>query len=155
MQPPVKLSYPPDTSRSGFTLLEVMIALAIFAIGSLGVAYMLVSGFDTSADSTDLTGGYEVAQSALGLMRASGGNVLQFNGLNTSSNNIPAGATGMVASAISTWSSMVAALPSGYGTISVQSLQGNSLCPCAGLVSVFWQVNGQQEEYTVQSILGY
>ncbi len=72
--------YSPQQPEQGLTLIETMIALAIFAIGSLGILAILMTGFSTSAEGNNLTGGYQIAQNALGLIRANGSNALQFNG---------------------------------------------------------------------------
>lgn len=159
MQHAINTERPPERSlthaETGFTLIEVMVALAIFAIGSLGVAYMLMSGFDTTAESTDLTSGYEVAQSAIGLIRANGANAIQFNGAAVTGSSVASNATGAVASAISTWAGVVGGLPSGQGDITVSSLQNNGQCPCSATISVYWQQTGQNKNYAVQTIVGY
>ena len=154
----------PPPSEQGFTLIETMIALAIFAIGSMGVLAILMTGFSTSAEGNHLTGGYEIAQNAIGLIRANGGNALQFNGAavsKTGSVTIPGGANTVVAQAISSWKNMMhpaalpPTLPSANGQIAVVSLQGNGMCPCTATISVGWQSNGTSEAYTVQTIVGY
>ncbi|MEB8490777.1 type IV pilus modification PilV family protein, partial [Acidithiobacillus ferriphilus] len=93
----------PQPSEQGFTLIETMIALAIFAIGSMGILAILMTGFSTTAEGNNLTGGYEMAQNAIGMIRANGSNALQFDGAavsKTGSVTIPGSANTVVAQAI-------------------------------------------------------
>ena len=141
-----------------------MIALAIFAIGSMGILAILMTGFSTTAEGNNLTGGYEMAQNAIGMIRANGSNALQFDGAavsKTGSVTIPGSANPVVAQAIVSWKNMLhpaalpPALPSANGNIAVISLQGGGMCPCTATISVGWLSNGTPEAYTVQTIVGY
>jgi type IV pilus assembly protein PilV len=154
----------PQPSEQGFTLIETMIALAIFAIGSMGILAILMTGFSTTAEGNNLTGGYEMAQNAIGMIRANGSNALQFDGAavsKTGSVTIPGSANTVVAQAIVSWKNMLhpaalpPALPSANGNIAVISLQGSGMCPCTATISVGWLSNGTPEAYTVQTIVGY
>ena len=154
----------PQRPEQGFTLIETMIALAIFAIGSLGILAILMNGFSINAEGNDLTGGYQIAQNTIGLIRANGSNALQFNGAavsNSGTVTVPGSANTVVAQAISTWKNMLyppglpPALPSASGSITVLSLQGNGMCPCTATVSISWLLNGTPETYSVQTIVGY
>ncbi len=141
-----------------------MIALAIFAIGSMGILAILMTGFSTTAEGNNLTGGYEMAQNAIGMIRANGSNALQFDGAavsKTGSVTVPGSANTVVAQAIVSWKNMLhpaalpPALPSANGNIAVISLQGGGMCPCTATISVGWLSNGTPEAYTVQTIVGY
>jgi type IV pilus assembly protein PilV len=154
----------PQQPEQGFTLIETMIALAIFAIGSLGILTILMNGFSINAEGNNLTGGYQIAQNAIGMIRANGSNALQFNGAavsNTGTVTVPGSANTVVAQAISTWKNMLyppglpSAFPSASGSITVLSQQGNGICPCTATVSVSWKLNGTPETYSVQTIVGY
>lgn len=155
----------PQQPEQGFTLIETMIALAIFAIGSLGILTILMNGFSINAEGNNLTGGYQIAQNAIGMIRANGSNALQFNGAaisNTGIPTVPGSANTVVAQAISpTWKNMLyppglpSALPSASGKIMVISQQGNGMCPCTATVSISWLLNGTPETYSVQTIVGY
>lgn len=145
-------------AEQGFTLIEAMAALVVFVIGALGITAILMTSLSTSSEGTNLTGGYEVAQNAVGLIRASGSNAMAFNGTEVSSNgivNIPNSATAIVASSISTWASMVRALPQGSGSIAVNSVEASGTCPCAVTVSVNWTQGGTPETYSIQTQAGY
>ncbi|MCL4525750.1 MAG: prepilin-type N-terminal cleavage/methylation domain-containing protein [Gammaproteobacteria bacterium] len=154
----------PQRPEQGFTLIETMIAMAIFAIGSLGILAILMNGFSINAEGNNLTGGYQIAQNAIGLIRANGSNALQFNGAavsNSGTVTVPGSANTVVAQAISTWKNMLyppglpPALPSASSSITVLSLQGNGMCPCTATVSISWLLNGTPETYSVQTIVGY
>ncbi len=155
----------PHAPEQGFTLIETMIALAIFAIGSMGILAILTNGFGTTAESNNLTGGYEMAQNAIGMIRANGGNALQFNGAvvsKTGSVTMPGSANTVVVQAINSWKNMLhpaalpPLLPAASGQIAIVPLQGSGMCPCAATISVGWlSSNGIPETYTVQTIVGY
>ncbi|MBU2761224.1 type IV pilus modification PilV family protein [Acidithiobacillus sulfurivorans] len=136
-------------TQAGLTLIEAMAALAIFAIGSLGILSIFLSSFAMTNQNQNLTSGYEIAQSAMGVLRANGAQALSLNGatVNASQN-----------SNNTTLLNPVSAVMSAYGmpaqsqvTLAVTSLNGNG-CPCTATVTVTW---GGAQTYTTQSIVGY
>ncbi len=52
-------------SEKGFSLLEVMIALLIMAVGLLGVGAMMASAIQTNAQASHLTEAYQIAQAEM------------------------------------------------------------------------------------------
>lgn len=140
---------PSLTAQAGLTLIEAMVALAIFAIGSLGILSLFLGSFALSDQNQNLTSGYEIAQSAVGVLRANGGNALSLNG-----------ATVNATQAISPLLSPVSQVMSAYGmppqtqvSLTVTPLNGASQCPCSATVSVSWGNNSQS--YSTQTVVGY
>ena len=135
--------------QTGLTLIEAMVALAIFAIGSLGILSILLSSFSMSAQNQNLTSGFEIAQSATGVLRANGAQALTLNGATISASQ----ASNSLLNPVSQVMSAYGMPPQGQVTLSVISLDNNGLCPCTATVSVSWG-NGAQT-YTTQTIVGY
>lgn len=139
------------SDQSGLTLIEAMVALAIFAIGSLGILSLFLGSFSMSAQNQNLTSGYEIAQSAVGVLRANGANALSYNGITVSATNPPSSTSALYP---------VAQVMSAYGmppnakvAFTVSSLNnGTTTCPCSATVSVTW---GNGQTYTTQTIVGY
>jgi type IV pilus assembly protein PilV len=135
-------------TQAGLTLIEAMAALAIFAIGSLGILSIFLSSFAMTNQNQNLTSGYEIAQSAMGVLRANGAQALSLDG-----------ATASASQASNSLLNPVSAVMSAYGmppqskvALAVTSLNGNGLCPCTATVTVTW---GGAQTYTTQSIVGY
>jgi len=139
-----------DYFQAGLTLIEAMAALAIFAIGSLGILSIFLSSFAMTNENQNLTSGYEIAQSAMGVLRANGAQALSLDGATVSASQ----------ASNNTLLSPVSAVMSAYGmppqsqvSLTVTSLNNNGLCPCTATVSVSW--GGGAQTYTTQSIVGY
>ena len=136
------------STENGLTLIEAMVALAVFAIGSLGILSIYLGTFSSAQQNQDLTSGYEIAQSAMGILRANGANALSLNG-----------ATATPTQVSSSLLSPVSQVMSAYGmpaqtqvSLSVNSLNGNGQCPCSAAVTVSWAGG---HVYSTQSIVGY
>ncbi|MEY2342044.1 prepilin-type N-terminal cleavage/methylation domain-containing protein [Acidithiobacillus sp. IBUN Pt1247-S3] len=134
--------------EKGLTLIEAMVALAVFAIGSLGILSIYLGTFSSAQQNQNLTSGYEIAQSAMGVLRANGANALSLNGASITQS-----------SASNTLLDPVSQAMSAYGmptqsqvSLTLSSLNGNGLCPCSATVSVSWAGGNQ---YSTQSIVGY
>lgn len=138
-----------DCPQAGLTLIEAMAALAIFAIGSLGILSIFLSSFAMTNQNQNLTSGYEIAQSAMGVLRANGAQALKLN--NTSVSASPA--TSLLLSPVSAVMSAYGMPPQSKVNLAVTSLNNNGLCPCTATVSVSW--GGGAQTYTTQSIVGY
>lgn len=137
------------STQAGLTLIEAMAALVIFAIGSLGILSLFFSSFAMTNQNQNLTSGYEIAQSAMGVLRANGAQALSLNK-----------ATVSASQASKTLLNPVSAVMSAYGmppksqvSLTVTSLNNNDRCPCTATVSVSW--GGGAQTYTTQSIVGY
>ncbi len=52
-------------NEKGFSLMEVMIALVIMAVGLLGIGTMMASAVQTNAQASHLTEAYQIAQAEM------------------------------------------------------------------------------------------
>ncbi|HUW98585.1 MAG TPA: prepilin-type N-terminal cleavage/methylation domain-containing protein [Acidiferrobacter sp.] len=144
----------------GFTLIENMVALAIFAIGIMAVVFLLLEGMAMSKGGQSLTQAYIAAQEMVGMLRAdaNGGNALGYNGINTVLPAGGVGATGVELANITTWEESLAYLPGlggttgGRGTVAVKAV-GVAGCPCEATVTVYW--TGGLNSYVLQTMVGY
>lgn len=137
------------SGQTGLTLIEAMAALAIFAIGSLGILSLFLGSFSMSAQNQNLTSGYEIAQSAVGVLRANGAQALTLDGATVSATQ----ASNSLLSPVSQVMSAYGMPPQSQVSLGVASLNGNGQCPCTATISVSWG-NGAQT-YTTQTIVGY
>jgi len=136
-------------SESGFSLIEAMVALAIFAIGSLGILSLFLGSFGSSAQNRNLTAGFEIAQSAVGALRADGSNALSMNGATVT----PSGASTTTLAPVAAMMSAYGMPPQSQVSVTVSSLQGTQQCPCSATVTVAWGQGAQS--YQTQTIVGY
>jgi type IV pilus assembly protein PilV len=146
----------------GFTLIENMVALAIFAIGITAIVYLLLNGIGLSRSSQSLTGAYIGMQEMAAMIRADGGEALQYNGVNTAvASSFPSTSYPIADSNVASWANTLAELPGapgtgkgGYGTITVYPTLWATpgQCPCWATITVYW-ANG--DSYAVQTIVGY
>lgn len=147
------------SGAAGFTLIENMIALAVFAIGMMGIVYMMLNGVGLSRTSQSLTQAYVAAQEIIGMMRAAGPGIYQYNNVNTK-NGAPSAST-VAGQNISTWMQSLQYLPGsgaihgGYGQITITPEAGVSvgLCPCNAQVTITW--DGGRKSYVVETVVGY
>jgi prepilin-type N-terminal cleavage/methylation domain len=138
-----------DSTQAGLTLIEAMAALAIFAIGSLGILSIFLSSFAMTNQNQNLTSGYEIAQSAMGVLRANGAQALSLNGATVSASQ----ASNALLDPVSAVMSAYGMPPQSQVSLALTSLNNNGLCPCTATVSVSW--GGGAQTYTTQSIVGY
>ncbi len=136
------------SGQTGLTLIEAMAALAIFAIGSLGILSLFLGSFSMSAQNQNLTSGYEIAQSAVGVLRANGAQALTLDGATVSATQ----ASNSLLKPVSQVMSAYGMPPKAQVTFAVTPLNGTTTCPCSATVSVTW---GNGQTYTTQTIVGY
>ena len=136
------------TAESGFTLIEAMVALVIFAIGSLGILSLLLNSFAMSAQNRNLTSGYEIVQSAVGVLRANGAQAMSLNGATVNANQAGNALLDPVSQAMSAYGMP----PQSQVSLTVTPLNGAAQCPCSATVSVSW---GNGQSYATQTMVGY
>ena len=135
------------TAESGLTLIEAMVALVIFAIGSLGILSLFLGNFAMSAQNQNLTSGYEIAQSAIGVLRANGAQAMSLNGATVNANQAGNSLLDPVSQAMSAYGMP----PQGQVSLTVTPLNGAGQCPCSAAVSVIW---GNGQSYATQTTVG-
>ena len=135
-------------SEAGLTLIEAMAALAIFAIGSLGILSLFLGSFAMSAQNQNLTSGYEIAQSAVGVLRANGAQAMSLSGATVSANQ----ASNSLLDPVSQVMSAYGMPPQSQVSLTVAPLNSAAQCPCSATVSVSW---GNGQSYTTQTVVGY
>jgi type IV pilus assembly protein PilV len=144
---------PSPSSEGGFSLIELMVALTIFAIGLLGLAYLQVALIRQNSGAQYMAQASLAANQMLGTIWAAGrSNLGNFNGMNTCTNSLPgAGNAAVVAAA---WSTFVAnTLPQGCGSVQFYTPNGSATTgtnitpPAIATVSVQWgtPMGGQQQ----------
>ena len=142
----------------GFTLIENMVALAIFAIGVLAIAYLLMDSMGLARNSRGLTGATIAAEDMAGMIRADDAHALAYNGISTPGAAGSGGAGSMEALNVAHWEQILAQLPgsaaaSPAGQVQVAPAIANTVtCPCQATISVSW---GHNDHYVLQTMVGY
>lgn len=150
-------------SVSGFTLIENMIALAIFAIGVLAIGYLVVDGMGLAKTGQGETGAYIAAQEIIGMLRGDSAGAINYN-VSLSSTNPPIGGSPEDVN-LETWWAALTQLPGAAGSstiaatgqprvqasIQVSSIFGNNQCPCNALITESWG----QNHYVVATTVDY
>jgi len=156
----LRRSHKRPAKAGGFTLIENMVALAIFAIGIMAIVYLLLEGMAMSKGGQSLTQAYIAAQEMVGMLRADAysNSALSYNGINTTLPNGGVGGSSIEQSNIMTWEKSLAYLPGsggtvgGHGTVTVLPV-GAAGCPCEATITVYW--TGGLNSYVVQTMVGY
>ncbi len=147
----------------GFTLIENMIALAVFAIGVLAIGFLIVDGMGLAKTGQGETGAYIAAQEMIGMLRGDSTGAINYN-VNLSSTNPPTGGTPEDVN-LETWWAALTQLPGTSGSptiaatgkprlqasIQIQSVFGTNQCPCNALITESWG----QNNYVVATTVDY
>jgi len=153
---------PYRTKQHGFSLIEVMVAMIIFAIGLLGVAGLMASNMGFTSSSQFRTQANFLAYDILDRMRTNP-TVARTGAYNTGFGDNPAGAScyntactpGAIATAdLAEWKgSLSTMLPSGQGSVELITVGGRPI----HVVRVRWQessaIEGELPTLTVRSEL--
>lgn len=154
---------PAMRSASGFTLIENMIALAVFAIGVLAIGFLIVDGIGLAKTGQGETQAYIAAQEMIGMLRGDSAGAINYN-VNLSSTSPPTGGSPEDVN-LETWWAALSQLPGTSGSptiaatgkprlqasIQVVSTFGNNQCPCNALITESWG----QSSYVVATTVDY
>lgn len=107
--------------QSGFTLLEVLIAILVLSIGLLGLAGMMASSMRNSHSAYQRTQATWLAYDMIDRMRVNrAAAIASTNNYNIAIGTATSSSTGMAGTDVTGWKTMVAnALPAGDGSVAV------------------------------------
>ena len=138
-----------DRSEAGFTLIEVMIAMAIFAFGLLALAALQVAALKLSSDSQYVTQANLLANEMVGMMWGSptAAGVSAYDNIDTqSTTSMPS--TGIAASNAQVWKADIESqLPGGRGQVDVSGT--------AVTITLSWQGRTGLRTYPLATQIGY
>ena len=100
---------------AGFTLIENMVALAIFAVGMMAIVYIMLNGIGLSRTSQSLTQAYVAMQEIVSMMRADHLDEYLYNNVDTLNGaNVPPIST-VAGQNVATWMQSLKYLPGSGG----------------------------------------
>ncbi|WP_414039134.1 prepilin-type N-terminal cleavage/methylation domain-containing protein [Acidithiobacillus sp. M4-SHS-6] len=170
-------------NEAGFTLIEVMIAIAIFAFGILALAYLEMSVQKLSANSQYITTANNAANQMTGYLWTALGNgsdtsgIMAYDNTSVTASGISSGASGTTLSNISAWQQTLlglnsqdeilpdTGLPQATGQVtgivcSAMDGSGNTCsasepCACTANISISWQSSTGPESYQITVPVGF
>ena len=109
--------------QSGFTLLEVLVAILVLSIGLLGLAGLMASSIRNNHSAYQRTQATWLAYDAIDRMRVNRANAIATtNNYNIAMGAATSGSAGLAGTDVTNWKTTLAnALPAGDGSIAVNS----------------------------------
>lgn len=132
-------------NENGFSLIEVMISMAIFAFGLLAIVYGSMTFPMAVSQSSELNNAAWLARDLSSIANANPNDLSQINGLNTKNS------TAITSSALSSWIAYIPQkLPSGYAVAKTVSSCINE--PCEVDMTIYWMNHNspQQQNFNIQ-----
>lgn len=154
---PSEQSFPAQISaESGFSLIEILVAMVVLMVGLLGVAYLQVNSALALGNASVNANAAFLANSMLANAWGGGNSQLSsYANVDTASpNSWPQ--SGAASWAVQNWAKEVqSTLPGGIGKISVLNPQGNSCGqpPCIATVTVTWTGTTGKESYAASTYI--
>jgi type IV pilus assembly protein PilV len=110
--------------QSGFTLLEVLVAILVLSIGLLGLAGLMASSIRNNHSAYQRTQATWLAYDMIDRMRVNRANAIATaNNYNIAIGTASSGSTGLAGTDVTGWKTTVAnALPAGDGSVAVNSV---------------------------------
>jgi type IV pilus assembly protein PilV len=172
-----------NSHEQGFTLIEVMIAIAIFAFGILALAYLETSIQKLSTNSQYITTANNAANQMTGYLWTALGNgsdtstIMEYNNLKVTASGVSSTATGTQLANISTWQQTLLGL-SGTGAtlpdtglpqatgqvtgITCSAIDGSGStcsnsepCACSATIQITLQSRTGPETYSITVPIGF
>lgn len=167
------------TSEAGFNLIEVMVAIAIFAVGLLSLAALQMATLKFNANAQYVTQSTFLANQMVGYLwgtvnsTSDTTSLQQFDGASVTANGVSApNGTAATLSTLSTWRDAVlglsgggalpdVGLPNGSATVAVQSClpcstaPTGSAFPCNVAITLRWAGRYGPSAYTISSAIGF
>ncbi len=109
--------------QSGFTLLEVLVAILVLSIGLLGLAGLMASSIRNNHSAYQRTQATWLAYDAIDRMRVNRANAIaSTNNYNIAMGAATSGSAGLAGTDVTNWKTTLAnALPAGDGSVAVNS----------------------------------
>lgn len=141
------MSHNPPSTQSGFSLIEVMIAMAIFAFGLLALAALQVAALRATTDSQYITQANLLANEMVGMMwgTPTAMALSAYHRLDTQA-SLPSSPPIVAANASAWRGDILRQLPQGRGQIVVNGTQVT--------VTVSWQGRTGQRSHTLTTQIG-
>ncbi|MEW5790161.1 MAG: type IV pilus modification protein PilV [Pseudomonadota bacterium] len=141
------MSHTPPSPQSGFSLIEVMIAMAIFAFGLLALAALQVAALRATTDSQYITQANLLANEMVGMMwgTPTATALSAYHKLDTQA-NLPSSPSIVAANASAWREDILRQLPQGRGQIAVNGTQVT--------VTVSWQSRTGQRSHALTTQIG-
>lgn len=136
-----QMSRPAPESQRGFSMLEVMIALTVIAIGMLGIAAMQQFALARNVDAKQLSVATNLAVEMIERIQYSRKNVVSYNGISVSSASATCPATpNMTNGDCTQWRTRLVAsrLPGVSGTVTVTTVGPTSMNQWQVRVQIRW-----------------
>lgn len=172
-----------QTNEQGFTLIEVMIAIAIFAFGILALAYLELSIQKLSANSQYITTANNATNQMAGYLWTALGNgsdtsnIMEYNNIQVTASSISAAATGTQLANVTTWKQTLlglnsngailpdSGLPEATGQVtgitclatdgSGNTCSASEPCACTANIRIGWQSRTGPESYQITVPVGF
>lgn len=108
-----------NDGRRGFTILEVLVAMAILVIALLAIATGQTTSLQTNAYTQDSSQATASAEDIVERMRRNAANVSNYNGFDTSDGTTRPASAGILQDDYDQWSTRVQTLNNGLGVVQV------------------------------------